>query len=182
MKLIGLKMKNIHLFIFVLFILFVQCNSSDFEQNSDGLMFKFIVTNENGAKPKIGDFVELKIRYADSKDSLMFDSKEIAGSFRVELKQENRNRLSIEAAILMMRVGEKALFKMVADSFYINNKNEKRPVNIDKSSLLTFDIELISILDANEVKIEREVFVRNRKKAEDDILKQYLILYLHILL
>ena len=168
-------MKNKLVLIIVLSFLLIKCNSSEFEKNDDGLYYKFLIKKEEGIKPKYGDFVELQIRYADSKDSLLFDSKEIAGDFKIELKTKNRNKLSIESAVTMLKVGEKALFKMSADSFYLNNKNTELPRNIKKSSLLTFDIELVRILDAKEVKLEREKFIKDRKKAEDDILEQYIL-------
>jgi len=166
-------MKNKFVLIIVLSLIFAQCNTSDFQNNDNGLQYKFLKEKENGLKPKIGNFVEIKIRYADSKDSLMFDSKELTGAFRIELKTKNRNKLSLERAIIMLKVGERALFKIPADSFYINNKNENPPKNIKKASLLTFDIELVKILDKKEVELERAEFIKQRKKEEDDILLQY---------
>jgi len=168
-------MKSRFILIIVLSFLFLQCNSSEFEKNDNGLYYKFLVKKENGIKPKIGDFVKLNVRYADSKDSLMFDSKELGGVFKIEIKSKNKNKLSIETAITMMKVGERALFKMPADSFYINNKNETPPLNIEKSSLLTFDIELLKILNKKELELERKEFIKNKEKAEDEIISQYIL-------
>ena len=167
-------MKNLYLIIIVFSFLYISCNSSDFEKNGDGLYYKILTENEEGAKPRIGDFVELNVRYADSNDSLLFDSKEIAGAFKIELKTKNRNKLSIESAVTMLKVGERALFKIPADSFYLNNKKVEIPLNIKKSSLLTFDISLIKILDKKEVELEKENFIKERKKAEDNVFLQFI--------
>ena len=168
-------MKNKLVLFIVLAFLFLQCNSSDFEKDDNGLYYKFLDKKEGGIKPKYGDFVEIDVKYTDYKDSLLFDSDELAGAFKIELKQKNINKLSIESAITMMKVGERALFKMPVDSFFINNKNVATPIDIKKSSLLTFDIELVRILDKKEVELERKEFIKNRKKAEDEVLSQYIL-------
>ncbi|MBN1253272.1 MAG: FKBP-type peptidyl-prolyl cis-trans isomerase [Bacteroidales bacterium] len=166
--------KIIKYFLIIILQLFlIQCNFSDFNEDSNGLYYKHLIENKDGLKPEFSDFVELKIKYADSKDSLLFDSKEIDGPFRVELKVENKNKLSIENAIMHLKVGERAIFKMPADSFYINS-NQNLPEGIEELSLLTFDIELVRILSVDEIKIEREKYFAALKKAEDEIIEQYI--------
>ena len=168
-------MKLINAFFIVFIFLFTACNkdSEGYYTSETGLKYQYLKENTKGKKTKIGDFVELKLIYANSKDSILFNTKELGGFIRMKIKKP-AHKASFNEALLMMRTGERMLFKIKADSFYIKTRKEKVPPFIKKDEYLTFDIKLLKILNKEEVLKEQKLIEEQRKKEEDEQLEYYL--------
>jgi len=82
---------------------------------------------------------------------------------------------SYNEALLMLRTGDRMLFKIKADSFYLKTRKEDIPPFIKKDEFLTFDIELLKILSKKEVQKEQKLLEEQRKKEEDNLLEYYLL-------
>ncbi len=152
-----------------------SCNSdgSGYKSSDSGLKFKYIKENPNGKHPKVADFIELRLIYTNNKDSVLFDSKEINDKIKMQVYKP-KHIASFENALLMLKTGEQALFKISADSFFIKTKKEKVPNWINKGEELTFNIELLNILDNEEVKNEQKLLKEKRRKEEDEILNRFI--------
>ncbi len=167
-------MKQIYLFVTII-ILFSACSrdSEGYYTAENGLKYQYLKENPQGEKPKIGDYVEIKMAYANSSDSVLFNTKELGGSIKMQIRKP-KYKTSYNEALQMLRTGERALFKIRADSFYLKTRREKIPEFVKKDEYLTFDIELLKILSKEEVQKEQKLLDEQRKKDEDKLLDYYL--------
>ncbi|MBN8702959.1 MAG: FKBP-type peptidyl-prolyl cis-trans isomerase [Bacteroidetes bacterium] len=148
----------------------VSCNSNkgsaDFEKTESGLEYKFYSQNKEGVKPKEGDFIKVIMQYKTSKDSVLFKSAQVAmdGSGAIEFPVAKAPfKGSFEEGLAMMSVGDSASFKVSADSLYLLAfKAKELPAFIDKGSLLTFDVKLVSIRSKEEVMKEQEMAMQKQ--------------------
>ncbi len=156
-------------------VLFTACNrdSEGYYTAENGLKYQYLKENPQGEKPKIGDYVEIKMAYANSSDSVLFNTKELGGSIKMQIRKP-KYKASYNEALQMLRTDERALFKIRADSFYLKTRKEKIPGFIKKDEYLTFDIELLKILDKEEVRKEQKILDEQRKTDEDKLLNYYL--------
>ncbi len=163
----------VFIIITVLFIFSCTTNSSEYQTNNNGLKFKYLKQNPKGKHTKIGDYIEIKLIYANSADSILFNSNEISSSIKMRIDKPS-HIAGFEKALLMLKTGEHALFKISADSFFIKTKKTEIPTWVKKGAQLTFDIELISILNKKQVKKEQQALKEQRKKTEEDGIQQYI--------
>lgn len=159
----------------VLIVGFSSCKSGNdgYQTTETGLEYKFLKKNKQAKHAKVGDYIELKFNYKNNKDSVLFNSNEIANSIKIQLNKSAYNA-SFEEAVGMLRTGERALFKIPALLFYQKTKKNKVPVWIKKGDKLTFDIELIRVLNKAEVEKEQELLKQKRRTTEDQLLAHYL--------
>lgn len=156
-------------------IILSACNTDNqgFQTDDNGLKFKYLKENTEGKHPKIGDFIELRFFYTNAKDSILFNSKEISGILRMRIDRPS-HKACFEDALLMLKTGEQALFKISADSFFVKTKKEKIPNWVKTDDELTFNIELVSILGSEQVKKEQKLLNEKRRKEEDEIINRFI--------
>ncbi len=161
----------------ILFVgaIFYSCNNDSFEKHKNGLEYKKIKEASGDAKRiNVGDVVELNLKYSNEKDSVLFNSREFTNSFKMEVKPSSHKGGSFEDALKMMRVGDKFEFLILADSFFIKTKNEKTPKELNPSSKLKFEVEILRIVDSAEIARERSLQEKIMKKQEQVALNQYI--------
>ncbi|MCF8219122.1 MAG: FKBP-type peptidyl-prolyl cis-trans isomerase [Bacteroidales bacterium] len=105
--------------ILVMVSLFFACNQGphpEYSQTENGLYYKFIQENQEGAQLDSGDVITLKMKYY-TPDSVYFNSSEdVRGDFQLSIQQP-QNSMDIFAALNMMKVGDSATFIIPPDSF-----------------------------------------------------------------
>ncbi|RLD76132.1 MAG: hypothetical protein DRJ10_14080, partial [Bacteroidetes bacterium] len=158
----------------VLFI-FSSCNTdnSGFQTTENGLKFKLLKENIQGQKPKTDDYVEIKLIYLNNKDSILFNSNDISSTIKMRVDKPS-HKACFEDALLLLKTGDQSLFKISADSFFIKTKKTKVPNWVKKGDILTFDIELINILNKEQISKEQQTLKEKRKKEEDDMISLYI--------
>lgn len=156
-------------------LVMISCNRDReaYYKTENGLRYQYLKENPKGQKTKTGDYIAIKMAYANSSDSILFNTKELGGFIKMQI-QKPAYKGSYNQALLMLKTGERALFKIRADSFYLKTRKEKIPPFIKKNEYLTFDIELLKILDKNEVLEEQKALDEQRKKDEENLLNYYL--------
>jgi len=159
----------------IVLLAFSACNTdnSGYKTTDNGLKFKYLKENAQGVHPKVGDFVEIKLIYANENDSILFKSDEISPSIKMSVNKPDYDA-SFEEALIMLKTGEHALFKIPANLFFSKTKKVKIPDWVKKGENLTFDIQLIRILDKKQVKKEEQIHKESLKKAEDESIQQYI--------
>ena len=76
-------MKNIFLVLIILII--TACNSEiTFDKTQSGILYKFHKVNDDAPMAKTGDLLVLHMQYYTDYDSLLFDTKEVPGKFRMQ--------------------------------------------------------------------------------------------------
>ncbi len=168
-------MKKIQILFWAFVFTLISCNrdSEGYYKTESGLKYQYLKENPQGQATKIGNYVEIKMAYANSSDSILFNTKELGGSIKMQIHKP-AYKASYNEALLMLKTGERALFKIRADSFYVKTRKEKIPLFIKKDEYLTFDIELLKILNKKEVIKEQKALDEQRKKDEENLLNYYL--------
>lgn len=170
-------MKKAYLIIIVfLFALsIISCkNSCDFKTHKTGLEYKIVTENPDSVIPQIDDILVLKLKYTRENDSILFDTKEIQGAFRMKMAEPSHSGGCIEDAFGMMHVGDSAVFKINAKDFFEQTKERQTPDFIKPDEKLIFYIKLIKIFNYKEWKIEKEKMLIVSEEQEMNLLKDYL--------
>jgi len=167
-------MKNLFFYIFI-FIIFYSCKKDQkFQQTVSGIEYLFVEHNDTAQSPNYGDGLVLDMRFYWN-DSLLFNSREISMTYRLKLFEPSYKGCIYEG-LAMMSVGDSAIFKVDAYSFFTLTAEIPSPDYIKKGDKLTFYIRLIDIMTPEEILIEQERIRRLKIKNEQDLLKDYLIL------
>lgn len=151
-----------------------SCSSDDFKKHGSGLEYKFVIHNDDSVETKTGDILVLNMRYTNNNDSILFDSREISGSFRMRLGPPSHNGGCIEDGFSMMHLGDSALFLIDARLFYQETRKMQIPSGVDPNSKLKFYVRLKKILTIKELEEEKKAERLYNEKAETRILKNYL--------
>jgi FKBP-type peptidyl-prolyl cis-trans isomerase len=164
-----------------------QAAQGDFQKDeSSGILYHFFKQNENGQKPKIGDYAELELVLKNSSDSIIFDSRKMmAGNnsneaFKLMLTKSFHGCLP--EGIVMMSVGDSASFKMSADSVYLKTFQSKElPHFIKAGSDVIFYVKLLGFENPGQLSLnaeaqlkEREQEVEKRKTEETGDIEKFL--------
>ena len=138
-----------------------------YELAENGVYAQFYKHDENGVKPKEGDIVKISLIYKNSKDSILFDSKNNnpSGTRFIEFQlTKSTFKGSFEDALSMMSVGDSASFKISADSVYLKTFGAKSlPVYVEAGSMLTFEATLDKVKTKDEVDKERKQKMEEQK-------------------
>ncbi len=123
--------------------IFVACKKSPypgFKKTNDGLFYKFHQTND-GAKPGVGDFTSLLIKYSDDAGTVYMDN---SSQQPILLPvAENTYPGDIYDALKMMSVGDSATFLIKANDFFVTTTMMGLPQNVKPESMLTFEIKMV---------------------------------------
>ena len=120
-----------------------------YNKTATGLEYK-IYSGGGKIKPKTGDLIKTILVYTTAKDSVIYDSRISRPENIFELLAPTYKG-SLEEGMLLMAVGDSAVFRVPADSIYTKTFKTKRPPFVKKGSKLIFKIKLLGIKssDAN---------------------------------
>jgi FKBP-type peptidyl-prolyl cis-trans isomerase FkpA len=134
----------------------------------------------------MGDFVFIKLLNKYTEDSIIFDSRKSKSDGIVSFPIRNIPfKGSLEEAILMMRVGDSASFKISADSIFQQIPKEDSVPTFPAGSFFTFDIKLVKVMTMQQVQDEQqknyedylkrlEEMKAERKGAETGLINEYI--------
>lgn len=162
---------------------FDSCNNSPypgFRQTETGLYYKFYLQDKDGAKPEIGDILNVHIIYRLG-DSVIFDSKNLDAPFRFPLDSSSFAG-DIFEGLAMMSVGDSATFIICADSL----KRFEELEDIQDGGMLFFDVKLIDFQKKadfdKEVKIlkqQQAAYIQELKALEKQDIENYISNKIH---
>lgn len=174
-------MRFLGIFIFVSGTLATLCFScggagrfSDFMEDESGLRYKVTEQSESTEKIQTGDILEMELKYWNMKDSLLFDSRELSSSFKMQVKEVSHSGGCFEDALLLTKPGQKIRFLLPADSFYTMTLGKNLPEGVLKDEELIFELKIIRKIDSDEINREREKFLNEMKDLEENLIKNYL--------
>lgn len=152
---------------------FTSCKHDSVQKSETGLQYR-LITETNGKKPSEGDILSMHMIYKTETDSVLFDSKKMAGDkFKVALKKPSYKG-SIEEGFAMLAAGDSAEFKVIADSVFEKIFGAQLPPFIKKGSLLTFNIKMISIQSEADYKKEMEEKQKEALMGEATATQKYI--------
>lgn len=153
------------------------CNNGktdEFQKNKSGLKYKIVSKSDDTTTLKPGDYIELELKYTNSADSVLFNSKELGEGFKMQIKQPTYSGGSFEEALLMMHPGGHYQFIIPADSFYLKTKHTRLPSGVNKGSNLLFDVNLIRKVNKKEIEEERHQLELQMIEQQETLTQQYI--------
>ncbi|MGI8893660.1 MAG: FKBP-type peptidyl-prolyl cis-trans isomerase, partial [Bacteroidia bacterium] len=121
----------------VIFIITSCDNNDDFKTTSSGLKYK-IHRQSDGSKAQVGELLDLELVCTDEKDSVVFDSRKVKSTIKLNLSEPTFVG-GMEEGFAMLSEGDSATFIIPADSFYEKTSLEPLPESIRRGSMLTFN-------------------------------------------
>ncbi|HRG59961.1 MAG TPA: FKBP-type peptidyl-prolyl cis-trans isomerase [Bacteroidia bacterium] len=148
---------------------------SAFQKTASGLEYR-IYRNGGKTKPVAGDLIKTILVYTNHKDSVIYDSRISRPENVFELLAPTFKG-SLEEGMLMMAIGDSAIFKVNADSIYAKTFKTPRPKYVKKGSKLTFRIKLLGIKtkESIDTRTPEEIEKDNeaRRIAEPNLIKEF---------
>ncbi|MBO4600510.1 MAG: FKBP-type peptidyl-prolyl cis-trans isomerase [Bacteroidales bacterium] len=153
------------------------CNSNKFKKAPNGLLYRFEVTNPDGEQPNVGDLLvgELVLRLEN--DTLFTN---VGNPDRIFQVAENcMFQGDIQEGLLMMHKGDKAVFKIPADSIGNFMQPSQMPPTYQEGAgqFFYYEIALEDIVTKEELAQEQANFIEEmnqRKDSEPATLAQYI--------
>ncbi len=166
------KLFKLSYFLVISLILTVACTSSDFhgyEEDSNGLFYKKYVVDNNADKPEIGDFLTLDLVYRNSKDSILFNSKDMAGGFRIPLQEPGYSG-DFFYAVSKMHLNDSIAFVMSADSFFLTTVGTPNlPEFVKPGDFLYFETRLAKIQKKADFENEQQGLMEKQQEIKDEM-------------
>ena len=140
-----------------------------FKKSESGILYKFYVENKDSLKAAEGSILTMNLQYRmkiGDKDSILFNSAESGKPFPISLaKSEFKG--DIYEAFGMLHVGDSATFILSASDFFTKTaKYPQLPAGIDSTSMLYFDVKLLSS-ETVEAKQKAEALKAEKLKGEE---------------
>ena len=127
------------------------CNSDKFKKSENGLLYRFETTNPDGEQPSVGDLLvgELTLRLED--DTLFSNVGNADRIFQVA--EDCMFKGDIQEGLLMMHTGDKAIFKIPADSIANFMQPSQMPPMYEqgKGQFFYYEVSLMDIVTKEEL-------------------------------
>lgn len=157
--------------------LMTACNSKKFKQTENGLLYRFETTNPEGEQPQVGDLLvgELTILL---EDDTMFTN--VGKPDRIgQVYEECAFKGDLQEGLRMLHVGDKAIFKVPADSMARFMRPEMMPEQYKSGAgqYFYYEINLTDIVPVEELMEEQKRLSEEmevRKNTEPDSIAAYI--------
>jgi len=173
-----MKKNNINFsafFITVLISLLLNActKNPEFKTSSSGIKYAIITSQKNIDSAMVGDARVLDVKCYSPSDSLIFNSDDISGNFRMQVI-DNYAKGSIEEALTLINTGDSAIFYISALNFYNNSKKENLPAFLNKSDMLRFEVKYKSLLKKENLEVELKKVNKQLQDNELKLLENYI--------
>lgn len=139
---------------------------SGYEKTESGAYMKFIERHQDGDMPRLGDGVTFEMAQYFN-DSLLFST---ADSEPLKLEIHEGDFVGdVPDALRMMHVGDSASLVVLSDSVFLNAMEVEVPEEF-KGKPIYYDLKLLSIKSAEELRAERKAIMDSLRMVEQDYL------------
>ena len=161
---IGDRFTLVAILIVATLLTFSSCGGERFEKNEAGLLYYFVLNNQENPRPEVGDVMDIRVKYY-VEDSLSMDNR-----LFLSLDSARHSGGSIETGLAMLHEGDSAIFKLKAKPFYLYSLRRPYPDEFDEDAELRFEVRLHGYKTKSEIEREREaIFNRNKMEEEKEI-------------
>ncbi len=127
----------------------------------------FVIKSNKTPLLKLDDIVTLQLKYANTKDSVLFDSWKMGGPLQIKVTKP-QFKGDLMTGLVLLHVGDSALFLINADSLFTKTFNMPIPEFIEKGSDLKFTVKVIKSIPEEELKAE-EIKTQKQKDMQETI-------------
>ncbi|MCE2740153.1 MAG: FKBP-type peptidyl-prolyl cis-trans isomerase [Sphingobacteriales bacterium] len=127
-------------------ILVMSACSNNFETTPNGTQYKIVKTDENARMVAEGDNLHIHLKgILERNDSSLFDSYKNNKPYYIPAGEP-----SLKEVFAVMKKGDSAIFKIVADTLY-GNFGEGLPPGVKSGDIITFYASLLDIYNQKEM-------------------------------
>ena len=132
-------------------VMMTACKSDKFKQAENGLLYRFETTNPEGAQPQVGDVLVGELIWLLDGDTLWNNTGKADRIFQVA--ESPMFKGDIPEGLLMMHVGDKAIFKVPADSMAKFMQSNQMPPKYQSGTnqYFYYEISLMDIVTKEEL-------------------------------
>ncbi len=139
-----------------------------YKKTKNGLIYRFININPDGNQPSVGDILVGELLLRLENDTLFTD---VGNPERIFQVAENcMFKGDIQEGLLMMHTGDKAVFKISADSIGIFMQENQMPPMYKKGAgqFFYYEINLMDIVTKDELAQEQADFIEEMNQHKDE--------------
>jgi len=158
------------------FSMFTACkNSSSGSFGTDpatGIQYHFFNHDDKGTKPSMGDYAKVFLTLKNTNDSVLYDShhKQRKEDTTVTVNMHLLKSFNgcLPDGIILMAVGDSAVFKVNADSLYLKTfHSQQLPSFIKTGTMVTFNIKLVSFETPEQMSSAMDAAMKDRQAMID---------------
>jgi len=165
---------KLHKFILISILFIYSCKGTHgYKVHPAGFEYNIVENSNDGKKIKINDVLDLSLKYSTKSDSLIFNSENYFGKFRVKVEDPEKGGI-FQIAISLLNVGDSAQFIISAKDFYENTIKTKVPNFINENENLKFELRINKLVTEDEMRKEHDLFIINMEAQENYLLQEYL--------
>ena len=149
-------------------VMMTACDNNKFKQAENGLLYRFETTNPEGAQPQAGDVLVGELLLRLENDTLFTNVGNADRIFQVA--ESPMFKGDILEGLLMMHVGDKAIFKIPADSIGNFMQESQMPPMYKKGTgqFFYYEIALMDIVTKDELAQEQANFIEEMNQRKDE--------------
>jgi FKBP-type peptidyl-prolyl cis-trans isomerase len=149
-------------------VLFTACNKNKFKKTENGLLYRFETIVSDGQQPNAGDLLVGELILRLENDTLFTNVGHPDRIFQVA--ETPMFKGDIQEGLLMMHVGDKAVFKIAADSVakFMQPGQMPRGYQSGKGQYLYYEIVLNDIVTKDELAQEQANFMQEMEQRKTD--------------
>ena len=149
-------------------VMMTACKSDKFKQAENGLLYRFETTNPEGAQPQVGDVLVGELIWLLDGDTLWNNTGKADRIFQVA--ESPMFKGDIPEGLLMMHVGDKAIFKVPADSMAKFMQSNQMPPKYQSGTnqYFYYEISLMDIVTKEELEQEYANMMEEAKQRQEE--------------
>ena len=144
-----------------------------FRKTKSGLEYKFLVQNKGAIKIEVGSIPVGTVKISLNDSVLPFPET----AQRFWTIEEPRFAGDINEGLLMMHVGDKAIFRICADSLFKRGARMPDFYKADAGMMLSYEIEITDVVTKAEADEERQNLIeamQEQANVDDEAIKKYM--------
>lgn len=142
-----------------------------------GVEYRFVQRGSGTVFPQPGDVLVLDMTYKTETDSLLFVSADVDKDFKMRLTPPT-HPASIQHALMMLRTGDSASFRIDAIDFFTKTQERLAVPNfINKGDKLIFNVRLRQIIPADVYAQQNSDDYKRRINSENNLIERYVLDY-----
>jgi FKBP-type peptidyl-prolyl cis-trans isomerase len=149
-------------------VLFTACNKNNFKKTENGLLYRFETTVPDGEQPKVGDLLVGELTICLESDTLFSN---VGHPDRIlEVAETPMFKGDFQEGLLMMHVGDKAIFKVPADSIakFMQPNQMPQGYQSGKGQYFYYEVTLNDIVTKEERAQEQANFMQEMEQRKND--------------
>lgn len=148
-----------------------------FKKSDSGFYYKFYVQNNDSIKADTNFILTMNVKYRvniNGKDSVFFNSKDIAKPFQIGL-QKPQFKGDVYEAFAMLHQGDSATFILGAQDFFTKTAQYPTvPPGIDSTSKIYFDVKVLKVESLDQLKKDAEAKAVKLKAEEGGKMQNFI--------